>query len=97
MQVVPNLAAAVAAGPGPGGDLVLRAGATVLGTGFAFATATLTASGARATSPSVGAPGTPGVVDAGRGLSARPRIDRARTVLAVLAGVASVVLAGWPS
>ena len=64
------LAAAIAVGPGPGGDLVPRIAGTVAATVLAFALTTT---------------------------DARPKVARTRTVVSVVAGVAAVVLAAWPT
>lgn len=65
-----GLATAIAVGPGPGGELALRVGATVLATVFVFVSTTVVRGG---------------------------RAGTARTIVSVVAGVAAIVLAGWPS
>lgn len=65
-----GLAAAIAVGPGPGGELALRVGATVLAAVLAFGSTTIVTGG---------------------------RADTVRNTLAVVAGVAAIVLAGWPT
>lgn len=63
-------AAAIVAGPGPGGDLAIRVAATAAAS----------------------------VLCAAVGLGSRfPRMSSARAVIAVAAGLAALVLAGWPS
>ena len=65
-----GLAAVIAVGPGPGGELALRVGATVLATVLVFVSTTVVTGDRAATM---------------------------RTTVAVVAGVAAIVLAGWPA